>query len=71
MPRRLGNGAYRTAHEEWGFVVGNSSPCVMYHPEKGIRLVVHGDDFTPVGIDVNLDWHRNQLMSRFEAKAKE
>ena len=35
---------YRSAHEEWGFKVGKSSPCVMYHPTRNVRLVVHGDD---------------------------
>ena len=39
-----------------GFVQGKSSPCVFFHAEKGISVVVHGDDFTFLGNDVALDW---------------
>ena len=42
----------------------------MYHPERGIRLAAHGDDFTALGIDENLDWYRKKIMSRFKAKVK-
>ena len=37
---------YRKAHEESGFWIGKASLCVMFHPERNLRLVVHGDDFT-------------------------
>ena len=40
---------YRWAHEDCGFTVGRAAPCIMYHAERNIRLVVHGDDFTAVG----------------------
>ena len=40
---------YRTAHDEWGLIVGTSSPCVMYHKERIIRLVADGDDYTAFG----------------------
>ena len=49
---------YHQAHEEWGFQAGRASPCVMYHPQRGIRLVVHGDDFTVLGWEGDLDWYR-------------
>ena len=28
-----------------GFVAGVGSPCLMYHPERNVRLFKHGDDF--------------------------
>ena len=31
------------------FAQGASSPCVFYHQERDVRLVVHGDDFTFLG----------------------
>ena len=31
---------------ESGFRRGKSSPCVFWHPDREIRCVVHGDDFT-------------------------
>ena len=62
--------ASRSAHEEWGFQVGKSSPCVVYHPTRGIRLVVHGDDFTALGYEADLDWYNKVLTQKFEAKVK-
>ena len=62
--------AYRSAHEEWGFRVGKSSPCIMYHPTRGIRLVVHGDDFTALGYEEDLNWYRKVLTQKSEAKVK-
>ena len=58
---------YRTAHAEWGFVVGKSSPCAMYHKARGIRSVVHGDDFTALGKDNDLDLYRALVNTCFEA----
>jgi len=42
----------------------------MYHPARGIRLVVHGYDFTALGYEADLNWYRGLLTSRFEAKVK-
>ena len=61
---------YRSSHEEWGFKVGRSSPRVMYHPTRNVRLVVHGDDFTALGYEADLDWYRKVLTHTFEAKVK-
>ena len=41
-----------------GFRSGKVSPCVFYHEEKELRLVVHGDDFTITGPESQLDWFR-------------
>ena len=42
----------------------------MYHVERNIRLVVHGDDFTALGYEGGLDWYREKVMGRFEATVK-
>ena len=41
---------YRGALEAMGFVSGISSPCCFHHPERHLHLVVHGDDFTCMGL---------------------
>ena len=57
---------------EWlksvGFVSGRASPCVFYHAERGIRLVVHGDDFTVLGYEEGLDWFRRAISEKYEVK---
>ena len=34
-----------------GFKQGKASPCVLFHPELGLRCVVHGNDLTFPGSD--------------------
>ena len=57
---------------EWlmsiGFVSGRASPCVFYHAVKGLRLMVHGDDFTILGYEQDLDWFRRQISDKYEVK---
>ena len=61
---------YRKAHDEWGFKLGRASPCVMHHVKRNIRLVVHGDDFTALGKEEDLDCYRNRITSEMEATVK-
>ena len=60
------------AYIEWlesiAFRRGRASPCVFYHEDKGIRLVVHGDDFTVLGYEESLDWFRRCINEKFEVK---
>ncbi|MDA8582754.1 reverse transcriptase domain-containing protein [bacterium] len=37
-----------------GFVEGKSAPTVFFNPSTGTRVVVHGDDFTFLGEEVDL-----------------
>ena len=39
-----------------GFIRGKSSPCTFFHPTRGVRCVVHGDDFTFLGCEEELKW---------------
>ena len=47
---------------------GQSTPCIFWHKEKGIRAVIHGDDFTLLGNSVALDWFRDKIQGKFEVK---
>ena len=53
-----------------GFTQGKSSPCVFYHEGRGIRLVVHGDDFTFLGNDVSLDWCTTIMQEEYDIKIR-
>ena len=59
---------YRAAFEGAGFVSGVASPCCFFHPQKGLSVVVHGDDITTLGKDVDLDWLWERLSKSFELK---
>ena len=37
-----------------GVAQGASAPCVFYHRERDVQLVVHGDDFSFLGADADL-----------------
>ena len=60
--------AYISFLEGIGFVNGVASPCVFNHEERDVRIVVHGDDFTILGQETQLDWFRKQIVERFEVK---
>ena len=38
-----------------GFKPGKSNPCVFWHPGRGIRTLVHGDDYASTGSLAQLD----------------
>ena len=37
-----------------GFVIGRANTRAFWHPEKGVSVVVHGDDFVRVGLQDDL-----------------
>ena len=39
-----------------GFARGKSVACSFHHATRDMCLVVHGDDFTILGYDSDLDW---------------
>ena len=51
-----------------GFSKSRATPCMFYHSERGIRVVIHGDDFTILGNEVELDWFREMISDKFEVK---
>ena len=48
-----------------GFSIGKASPVLFYHPQRGLKCLVHGDDFVS-GEPVDLVWMRNELESKLE-----
>jgi hypothetical protein len=53
-----------------GFRPGLSNPCVFWHPGRGIRTLVHGDDYASTGSLAQLDWLKDQLEKKFEMKTQ-
>ena len=46
--------AYAAAQlQALGFQRGRSNACVFFHPGRGLRCLVHGDDFVVTGSPVN------------------
>ena len=54
---KLWEDTYTRALEHAGFVTGATNPCVFYHKVRDITVFVHGDDFTALGTDNDLDWY--------------
>ena len=54
--------------ESLGFERGKASTCCFLHRERGLRCVVHGDDFTFTGLDGDLDWVQAQMEKHFLCK---
>ena len=55
---------------ESGFTRGAASPCVFHHHERGIRTLVHGDDYVSVGQPKQLEWMEKQLKSKYQIKTQ-
>ena len=51
-----------------GFVASMSSPCLFYHPQRDLRVVIHGDDFTILGEESQLRQFRKEISDRFKVK---
>ena len=51
-----------------GFVRGKSVTCSFHHASRDMCLVVHGDDFTTLGYDKDLDWLETEMQKKFEIK---
>ena len=58
------------AMEHASFNTGTANPCVVYHNICDITVVVHGNDFTALGTDNDLDWYENRLKDNFEIKLR-
>ena len=56
------------AMELIGFEKGKSCPCTFVHEARELRAVVHGDDFTVLGWENQLDWFWQKIKEKFECK---
>ena len=55
---------------ENGFIRGKSSPCVFWHPQTGVKCVVHGDDFTFAGSDEELAKCSTMMSDEYDIKVR-
>ena len=62
--RGAGSKEYVRLLESIGFRRGSTSPCAAWHKDKGLRLVVHGDDLNSSRTEDDLRW----LVLEFEKK---
>lgn len=53
-----------------GFEQGNASPCVFHHCERGIRTIVHGDDYVSTGKQEHLTWMQQQFEKKYTVKTR-
>lgn len=53
-----------------GFCQSKINPCVYYHEQKDLRVMVHVDDFLCTGEEGELEWFRKQVLKRFEITSK-
>ena len=52
---------YSNVLAKLGFTKGKASPYTFYTKSRNLRCVVHGDDFTTLGADDDLDFFENRL----------
>ena len=53
-----------------GFIRGKYNPCTYWHPRRGLKTLVHGDDFVTQGDRTQAAWLKKELEKRFEIKTK-
>ena len=51
-----------------GFVRSKSQPCVLYHPNRDIKLVVHENEFTNLAVNEDLRWYVDMMEKHSEIK---
>lgn len=62
---KLWEDCYTQVLNSIGFKTGISNSCVFYHENRDMSIVVHGDDFTTLGFDKDLDWYEGELRKSF------
>ena len=61
---------YTARLEEEGFVKGRSAPTTFFNKNTGCRVVVHGDDFTALGYDIDLKELANKMKQWYDLKVR-
>jgi hypothetical protein len=59
---------YGEVLKEMSFLQGTSNPCLFLHPERRIRVWVHGDDFVLLGIHADLMWAETAIGNKIKMK---
>ena len=57
---------YSKLLQDNGFLVGQHSAQNFYHPHNDIAVTCHGDDFTAVGKESELQWLKGVLHGAYE-----
>ena len=65
---KLWEDTYTMVLEAMGFRTGVSNPCIFHHKERNLMAVVHGDDFTTLGLDDDIDWLKANYKSHLRSK---
>ena len=63
---KLWEDTYTLVMESLGFKAGESNPCIFWNEERQLMCVVHGDDFTTLGLDEDLDYFEKKIQESFE-----
>ena len=50
------------------FRVGRYNACTFWQPDANLNTMVHGDDFTSFGRNINLRWLKVEFDENFELK---
>ena len=53
-----------------GFERGTASLCALLRRRRNIRIVVHGDDFTVLRREGDIDWFRKVIGRRYSVKCR-
>ena len=52
------------------FKRGKYNPCTYYNKTRGVRALVHGDDFVAVASRKDNEWFKTELQKIFEVKTQ-
>ena len=56
--------------ESVGFKRGRGHPSVFHHPERGLKALVHGDDYVASGASKDIDWFKAELEKAYEIQTQ-
>ena len=54
-----------------GYEHGKAKPCLFYHSELDVSLMVHGDDFVAVGLNKHLVNIKNSHSEKYKIKIEQ
>ena len=52
------------------FVKGKASPCMFFNEHRNLRLAIHGDDITLLGLIDDLTWFQAEIKKKVETKIR-
>ena len=61
---------YGETLKEAGYKQGVSNPCLFWHQDKDVTIMVHGDDFVAIGNEENLKETKETLNRKYKIKVE-